>query len=310
MSSPRQVLPNSTVFISRRCDERRFLLRPDDYVTQVFLYCLAYAAAECNIRVHGFTTLSNHFHLLATDVEGCLPVFMERCDGLLARALNAYWGRWESFFAPGSYSAVPLETPEDCLSKLTYILANPVAAGLTDHARRWMGATSVRWPFGVTRTFIRRDGQFFGPKSDLPAEVSLTLAPLPGFEDLATSELDRLVRERVIARETEIRAEFRSAGRSFLGMDEVLRCDPESRPGTREPRRRMNPRVAGVDTEVRIKSIARWTSFTRMYRTAWLQWRDGDHTAVFPEGTWLMRVRHQAGCLAETPSAAHPPPPS
>ncbi len=234
------VTPGSTVFLSRRCDERRFLLRPDEYVTQVFLFCLAYAAAECNILVHGLTALSDHHHLLVTDVDGLLPVFMERFDGLLARALNAHWGRWESFFAPGSYSAVRLETPEDCMSKLCYILTNPVKAGLVDHARRWTGATSVRWPFGETRTFTRPDGQFFGPKSALPAEVSLTLAPLPGFEDKTSSELDALVRERVIARETEIRAEFKSQGRPFKGMREVLGCDPEGRPATREPRRRMN----------------------------------------------------------------------
>jgi REP element-mobilizing transposase RayT len=298
------------MFVSRRCDERRFLLRPDEYVTQVFLYCLAYAAAECNILVHGFVALSNHYHLLLSDPDGCLPVFMERFDGLLARALNAYWGRWESFFAPGSYSAVRLERPEDCLSKLIYILTNPVAAGLVDHARRWTGATSVRWPYGESRTFCRPDGQFFGPKSALPTEVTLTLAPLPGFDDRTASQLDDLVRARVIARETEIRAEFRSERRSFQGMDEVRRCDPEGRPRTREPRRRLNPRVAGVDSEVRIAAIARWTSFVRMYRKAWLQWRDGDHTAVFPEGTWLIRVRHGANCLPASSSAVHPPPPS
>ena len=297
MSLPRQVLPGSTVFVSRRCSERRFLLRPDAYVTQVFLYCLAYAASECDILIHGFIAMSNHFHLLLTDVNGCLPVFMERFDSLLARALNASRGHWESFVAPGSYSDVRLETPEDYLSKLVYLLVNPVAAGLTDHARRWTGATSIRWPFGETRTFARPDGRFFGPNSALPAEVSLTLAPLPGFEDKTLRELDELVRERVIARETEIRAEFKREGRPFQGMRQVLRCNPEDRPGTREPRRRMNPRIAGLDPEVRIAAIGRRASFLQRHRMAWRQWQGGDHTVVFPEGTWLMRVRYGAMCL-------------
>jgi REP element-mobilizing transposase RayT len=298
------------VFVTRRCEKRRFLLRPDSYVTQVFLYCLAYAAAEFDILIHAIVALDNHYHLLLTDPHGYLPLFMERFDGLLARALNAYWGRWESFFAPGSYSTVQLDTPEDRLAKLVYILVNPVAAGLVEHARRWTGATSVRWKFGETRTFTRPDGAFFGPSSKLPEKVSLTLAPLPGFEDRTPAQLDDLVRERVIARETELRAQHRSEGKSYLGMDAVLRCDPEDRPRTREPRRRINPRVAGRQTDVRVEAIARWTSFTRMYRQAWLQWRDGDHTAVFPEGTWLMRVRHGAACLPATTSSAHPPPPS
>ncbi|MBI5485696.1 MAG: hypothetical protein HY905_00025, partial [Deltaproteobacteria bacterium] len=65
---------------------------------------------------------------------------MERFDGLLTRALNAYRGRWECFFSPGSYSAVELETPDDVLGKLIYVLANPVSAGLVDHAKDWAGA--------------------------------------------------------------------------------------------------------------------------------------------------------------------------
>ncbi|MBI5488563.1 MAG: hypothetical protein HY905_14615, partial [Deltaproteobacteria bacterium] len=44
------------------------------------------------------------------------------------------------FFSPGSYSAVELETPDDVLGKLIYVLANPVSAGLVDHAKDWAGA--------------------------------------------------------------------------------------------------------------------------------------------------------------------------
>lgn len=310
MSLPRQVVSGATLMLSRRCANRMFLLLPTEFVTRVFLYCLAYSAAECNILVHGFICLSNHFHLLVTDPNGLLPVFMERFDGLLARALNAHWGRWESFFAPGSYSRVRPAAPEDFLAELVYILVNPVAAGLVDHSRRWTGATSIRWAFGETHTFTRPDGSFFGPTSKLPAQVSLTLTPLPGFEDRTPAELDELVRRRVIERETELRAEHRRLGRSYLGMKDVLRRNPEDRPGTRELRRRMNPRVAGVQTDARVEAIAEWTSFTRQYRQAWRRWRDGDHTAVFPAGTWLMRVRHKAASLPFADATAHPPPPS
>ncbi|HEY6095560.1 MAG TPA: hypothetical protein VIU93_11475 [Gallionellaceae bacterium] len=181
MSLPRQITPGSLVMVDRRCDERRFMLRPDDYVTQVFLYCLAYAAAEFNILVHGFVQMANHLHLLLTDPDGCLPLFMERFDGLLARALNAYWGRWENFFCPGSYNMVRLDSFDDALAKLVYILGNPVASGLVDHARRWKGATSVRWKYGETHTFRRPSGAFFNAGSTLPDEVSLRLAPLSGF---------------------------------------------------------------------------------------------------------------------------------
>ncbi len=279
-------------------------MRPDHPVTRLFLYCLAYTASACNILIHAFVALSDHYHLLLTDPDGVLPAFMERFDGLLARALNAYWGRFESFFAPGSYSAVRLESFDDCLRKISYILTNPVKAGLVDHARRWTGATSIRWKYGESRTFKRPTGKFFGPNSALPDQVTLTLAPLPGYEN-RTTELDEKVREAVIARETKLRAKARAAGRSFKGMKEVLRCNPEAHPRTREPRRQMNPRVAGLDPEVRIKGIAEWTRFVHEYRKARDEYLKGNHSVVFPEGTWLMRVRFGVTCAsAAAPSAA------
>jgi putative transposase len=319
MSDPRQILPGATWAIDRRTVERRFRLLPDAYVTAVFYYCLAYAAAEFDVLVHSFTAMSNHFHLLLTDVKGQLPLFMERLDGLLARAINTHWGRQESLFAQGSYGAVRVETPEDYMAQLVYIQANPVKAGLVSHSRRWTGASSARWKFGETRTFVRPDGGFFGKTSKLPSEVKLTMAPLPGFDDLSNEQLDALARERVLERETELRAERKSQGKSYLGMTAVLSTDPESAPTTPEPLGKMNPRVAGKDRQVRVEAITKLREFRRMYRIAWLLWLAGDHTVEFPEGTWLMRVRHGARCASSVPQSASgaspsegapPPPPS
>ena len=106
--------------------------------------------------------------------------------------------------------------------------------------------------------------------------------------------MDELVRQRLEAREEEIQAEFRAAGRAFLGMERVMHFDPEDRPRTHEPRRGLNPRVAGKDTAVRVEGIRAWTGFLAEYRASWRRWRDGDHGVVFPYGTWPMRVRHDA----------------
>ena len=217
MSAPRRVIPGSTYLITRRCIERRFLLRPDPTVTRTFNYCLAYAAAAHGILVHGFMVLSNHFHLCVTDPDARLPAFMQRLDGLLARALNAFRGRWECFFAPGSYSDVDLVSDEDELAKLVYLLANPVAAGLVSHSRRWIGASSRNWCFGEARTFQRPSGSFFNPDGCMPKTVRLALTASPGLRRLAGREADRVLTDRVVKRETEIRASFRANGREFKG---------------------------------------------------------------------------------------------
>ena len=86
--------------------------------------------------------MSNHYHLIVTDSKACLPAFSQYLDSLVARALNASLGRWDAFWAQGSYSAVALATPRDIVEKTAYVLANPVAAGLVASGSKWPGLWS------------------------------------------------------------------------------------------------------------------------------------------------------------------------
>jgi REP element-mobilizing transposase RayT len=300
MSQPRQVIPGATYLISRRCFERRHLLRPDPWVTKVVDYCLAHATAECGILFHGYVVMSNHPHLMLTDPDARLPEFMQRLDSLVARAVKAFRGRKESFFAPGSYSAVRLKTPQDIMAKLVYTLTNPVAAGLVTHSRRWTGGTSRKWAYGETRTYARPGRPFFDPEGPLPESVSLTLTRPPGFEDVTDAEMTTELLRQVREHEAELRKKARSEGRTFLGMDAVMRMDPNDRPRTPEPRRSIRPHVAGADPEVRIEAIREHQAFVRDHYDARVRWEDGDREVVFPYGTYLMRVRYRVNC--------HPPP--
>ena len=69
MSLPRRVLPNTTYLVTRRCLGRRFLLRPDDALNNLFIYCLGLAANKHGIEVHAVGAMSNHYHLVLTDVQ-------------------------------------------------------------------------------------------------------------------------------------------------------------------------------------------------------------------------------------------------
>lgn len=97
MTAPRQILAGTTYLVTRRCAQRQFLLRPSPITNGVFLYVLAVAARRFGVRVHAFCVLSNHFHLVVTDIEARLPAFEQYLDSLVARALNACFGRWEAF---------------------------------------------------------------------------------------------------------------------------------------------------------------------------------------------------------------------
>jgi REP element-mobilizing transposase RayT len=292
MTAPRQVLPGTTYLVTRRCAQRQFLLRPCQSTNEIFLYVLALAAQRYGVQIHAYCVLSNHFHLVITDPDARLPAFEQYLDGLVARAVNASLGRWESFWAPNSYSAVALVAPEDVLDKAAYVLANPVAAGLVRFGRLWPGLWSDPATIGRGGIVARRPAAFFDPKGLLPQAVELRLAAPPGFASMLAFR-DGLT-SALAARE----AHHGARQPSFLGVLNVLRQKPAGRPKDVEPRRGLSPRIAAADRWRRIEVLGRLTEFARKYRTAWSARRRGAAGTRFPAGTYLLRVLHGVPCEA------------
>jgi hypothetical protein len=264
-------------------------------VNEIFLFLLARAARRHGIAVHAFCVLSNHAHLVLTDVEGRLPAFMQYLNSLVARALNASIGHFESFWAKdGSYSAVePLE-PGDIVAKTAYVLANPVAAGLVRDGARWPGLRTSPEQIGSTKLIARKPKVFFDPKGYLPDTVELELTTPPGFASVA--EFRERVAAEVSALEEGHRREIESSGRRFVGVARVLAQSPFARPASGEPRFGLKPRVAARDKWKRIERLAQLESFASCYRMALAAWRAGVRDVLFPAGTYLMRVLHGAQC--------------
>jgi hypothetical protein len=75
--------------LTRRCSERRFLLRLDSTTNNAFWYCLGWAAQTHGIVLHAAVAMSNHVHVVATDPRGVYPHFLHDFHGLLARVVNA-----------------------------------------------------------------------------------------------------------------------------------------------------------------------------------------------------------------------------
>ena len=291
MTVPRQILPGSTYLVTRRCAQRQFLLRPSRTTNDVFLYVLAVAAQRFGIQVHAFGVLSNHYHLVVTDPTARLPAFHQLLDALVARALNAWLGRWEAFWAPNSYSAVVLASPADIVEKTAYVLANPVAAGLVRSGRLWPGLWSAPERIGGGAIEVRRPKHFFDPKGSLPETARLEFTLPPGCDSVET------FREQIAAAlaEREEEAVREHAGR-FLGIARILAHRPTATPAPGEPRRALNPRIAARDKWKRIEALGRLVEFLRSYRTAWAARCAGKAGVVFPSGTYQLRVVHGVPC--------------
>jgi len=291
MTAPRQILPGRTYLITRRCLARHFFLRPSPLVNQVVAYVLALAAQRYGVQIHAYCVLSNHFHLVLTDPKAHLPAFQQFLAAFIARALNAHLGRWEFFWAAGTYSAVALGSPEDVIAKGAYTLANPVAGGLVPAGHLWPGLWSAPDTIGTTIR-VKRPDHFFDEEGDLPEYVDLELKVPAGFrstEDFRDQLQAELSRQEQAARDV--------VG-TFLGEARVRTQSPFARPRPGEPRRQLSPRVAARDKWRRIELLQQLKRFLSDYSEALRVWREGKVDPVFPHGTYLMRVAHGVACAA------------
>ncbi len=297
MTAPRQILPNTTYLVTRRCSERRFFLRPSPATNGIFLYVLALAARRYGVRVHALCVLSNHYHLLVTDPEACLPAFVQYLDSLVARATNASLGRFEGFWASAaSYSAVAPADPADVVAKAAYVLANPVAAGLVRRGSEWPGLWTSPGQIGSARLVAGRPKTFFRANGYLPESIALELTPPPGFASAA--ELRARVSRALAELEDRHARELAAAGRRFLGRAKVLAESPRAHPGSGERRFGLNPRIAARDKWKRIEAISRLETFLADYRAAWRARRARVSDALFPAGTYLLHRMHGVSCAA------------
>jgi putative transposase len=286
VTKPRRVLPGVVYLITRRCSERRFFLRPDPIVAWVFEYLLGLLAKQYGIAIHAYVVMSNHYHLVVTDTEGRLPDFQRDLNSLLARSINAFRGRRDSFWDGRSYSGVELLEEHDVIAKMGYTLANPVAARLVNRARQWEGATSAGMVFGRPRSIARPDGFF---SDSMPEEVELEIVRPESCHGLDDEEFLARVEADVARRE----AEHAQRGKA-MGMSRVRRQDWNASPESFEVRRGLQPTIAAASKWARIEALRRSKEWLRAYKAALAQFVAGTRNVAFPVGTWWMCAR--LGC--------------
>jgi hypothetical protein len=132
----------------------------------------------------------------------------------------------------------------------------------------------------------------------MPEACALELTTPRGFESAAAFQ--QVLASSLHAHEAAARRAIVSAGRGFLGAAKALAQKWWARPGDGEPRRTLNPRIAGRDKWKRVEALMRLKDFLRAYRHAWSSLRGGDRTTVFPPGTYALRVLHGVRCAAPT----------
>ncbi|WP_437292348.1 transposase [Sorangium sp. So ce406] len=297
MSQPREIAAGATYLITRRVLRRHLLLRPDAAITQLLVYALAVSSRRYGIEVHAFCAMSSHVHLVVTDTEGVLPRFLQFFHRIVALGTKVL-RKWEGpVWDHEATSVVRLLTRAAVVEKIAYVLANPVAAGLVRHAHEWPGANVDVGELGRGVLRAARPAAYLDPQNpQWPDEVTLPLA-LPsvieqdgaeGFRCQVAAEIER--------QEAQAHAELQKQGLRFLGADRVTRISPYERATSFEVLRERNPTFA-VGREqggAWQAAAAAVRAFRASYRAALERWREGVRSAVFPAGTWWMRIFHGA----------------
>ena len=297
MTEARKIEAGTTYLITRRSLRRHFLFRPDRRMRRLFTYVLAVCAERHGVQVHGAVLMSNHEHLVVTDVRGVLPDFLRDLHRLVALGTKTLRG-WEGAAWDGRPTGcVELVTAEAVVEKLAYAIANPVAAGLVRFAREWPGVTLRAVDVGRRVYRARRPDWFFDAENaDWPEEVDLGLTMPPALAGMEPGRVRALIADEVAAQEREAQRRVAERGGRFLGARRASRVSPEARASRQDETRGMNPRVAAGrgQSQVRFEALARLWAFRVAYRAALARWRAGEREVCFPAGTWLMRCVHGA----------------
>ncbi|MEM9731222.1 MAG: transposase [Myxococcota bacterium] len=291
----------TTWALSRRTTRRYFLLTPDEsrQMEQCYWYCLGYAAELHGVSVHAACLMSTHSHEVVTDVRGELPRFLQTFHRLLALTTKAFRGWPEEVFNKRSSGAHALLTPEATIEALAYLIANPVEASAVRYARDWPGAHTLPNELGSHVIRVRRPNHFFDPENATWPEVIALRLELPTSLELdyGASLARERVAERVRIRERRAWQESKRTGIAFVGPRRVLKLAHTKRARSYELFGSLNPQFAAAGHRAAAtEAVRRLRAFNAQYEAALRRWMQGDRAALFPEGTWWMRVCHGAMC--------------
>ena len=280
----------------RRTTRRYFLFAPDAQgeTEQNFWYCLAYSAKKHGVEVHAAMLMSNHIHLVITDVRGVAPDFFCELHRLFALCTKARLGWPEEVFNKSRTGQNERVSNAAIIGGIAYAITNPCAAGLVRRASEWPGARTSAADLGRRVIEAKRPKHFFRSKN-WPETIELPITiPAPLLAEFEPDEVRRLVAEAVKAREADVLSEAKRSGRRFLGTRRAQRVHHTTRANGWEEFGSLNPRFAAAgDGERARATIERNRRFNEDYEAALERFNGGNRDAVFPAGTWWMRVHHR-----------------
>lgn len=256
--------PDGLYFVTGRCLQARFFMRPSPETNAVIGGVLARAVERFDVDLYAFVFTSNHFHLILGSRHCNIPAFMQYFRGNLAKTLGRLIG-WPGKFWDRRYDAEPILDDEAAIGRLRYVLAHGVKEGLVARVDHWPGLSCLpELRDGVVRAFAWPTTSSSAVAGDSPTPPTpLRTKPLPCWQAVSRHEQGRMVRELVADIEAEADSTRSSAP---LGAASILARDPHHRPA--RPARRRRPLCHASSANARAAYAAKYQSFVLAFREA------------------------------------------
>jgi hypothetical protein len=290
----RWLTPRTRWFVTTRCLESRFFLKPTPALNQRFGFWLAKALARYPaIRLHAVYAASNHLHAVLTDTDGSLSAFCGYFLGMLARDVNLLHDRLGPVFHR-RFSAEPILDDDAVAERIAYLVCNPVEDRLAAGWRHWPG--TLLWSQSgapQTHVFRRLDAVALRTakaqskhtgvpvrEQDFVDRETLTIHPVDDDRGHCLDP-DR-IRTAVERRERSLAETLR--GKPVLGPVKALRQDVNASPrhSDRSPRPLCHTSRREIWDEFRVA----WRRLVSAYRETAARFRDGDLRVRFPAFTF------------------------
>ena len=310
MSQARPYPPGTTWVYSRRTANGAFRFIPSAVINAIFLFALAIAALRYNIAVHAFIAMTNHIHVVATDLDGGkLPYFMNMFHSTVARGVALHQSEPGPVWDSSGPDLKMIDGPETALSKIVYTLANAAAADLCERPEDWLGAMSPVALIGAGPIEVERPEVLNTDSSKLDDTAELVLVPPPQHADKTATEFRQLLQRRLDQRATEILEQRKCQGRSVMPKHKLLgqgifdrpKTHPAQKPRIYDRRKAMRRHVE-CDPELHEAAVDALIGFRDAYKQAFKAWRKGKRGVVFPYGTWAMKRIHGARVARVAPA--------
>lgn len=257
---------------------------------------LAKYTHKYKVQLYAFVIVGNHYHLLARFPYGNRSQFCRDFNARIAEAVRFFvpqFGHGPLFQRRFTTQVVPLE--QDVEKYFLYCALQPVSSGLCSNIREYNSYNSFFYSSrSISSTHAvfnsgaynaaRKKGKRV-KKEEYIEYYSLNYCTLPGYESLSKNLYQSILDKLVKNKQKQLVKDRLERGKSFLGIDKLLKVIPGQSPLTTK-QGGVRPLVLSCCHQAKREFLDLYFSIVEQFKVASRRYRYGEYAVDFPPGTF------------------------